>query len=274
MIKKKHKTEYYHAGNNLWVRDFTKESLLQIDINDLITIPDMQLMIENELQNKISIIQTIESELLEWPMVVIVSDGFNFVAKQRLLDRLPTDAVIVGVNNIMNLWNTPKRPNFYVINSPYPEATRWLPSRPQPRPRVIASQRTNPEFLKKYSGIIYKYTPTPSEKFSIKPETEWLVDDYRNPICAAISIAFKFKVKKLLLLCCDGSFRDKKEGAEKLPNGLWTYPQQNTANYLVDGCLYWLKKQGIEVRNHSSGPEYKYAPYINESDIPKFMTKG
>lgn len=274
MIKKKYKSEYYHAGDGLWVRNFTKQSLKQVDINDLIPVPDMQMMIENELQNRNSIVQAIESEPLEWPTVAIVGDGFNFVAKQLLLERLPADTVTVGVNNIMNIWAIQRRLNFYVINNPYEEANRWLPRRPQPRPRIIASQRTNPEFLKKYNGITYQYTPTPSIKFSAKPETEWLIDDYRNPICAAIGLAFKFKVKKLLLFCCDSSFRDKREGAEKLHNGLWMYPPQNTANYLVDGCLHWLKTQDIEVRNHSSGPEYKNASYINESDIPKFMMKG
>ena len=272
MIKKRYKTEYYYVGNDLWVRDFTKETLYQIDINDLTPIADMQLMLENEIQNKTIIRQAIESEHLEWPTVAIIGDGFNFAVKQKILDRLAPEVILIGVNNAMNLWSVQRRLNFYVINNPFQEAIRYLPKRPQPRPRIIASQRTNPEFLKKYNGIVYHYTPTPSEKFSTKTESKWLIDDYRNPICAAICLAFKFNAKKLLLFCCDSSFRDERPGAEKLPNGLWMYPQQNTANRLIDGCLHWLTQQ-VEVRNHSSGPEWMNANYISESDIPKFMRK-
>jgi hypothetical protein len=274
MIKNKNKNEYYHTGNGLWVRNFTKTTLTTVDINDLYPISDIQVMLENELQNRMRMVQQIETEHLEWPVVVIAGDGFNFIAKQKLLDMLPPDVVMIGVNDVMNMWAIKRRLNYYVVNNPYPEAMRYLPKRPQPRPRIIASERTHPGFIQGYDGIVYQYTPSPNERFGgIKSENDWLVDDYRNPICAAICLAFKFNVKKLLLFCCDNSFKDQRVGAEKLHNGLWMYPQQQTAHSMIDGCLYWLQTQEIEVRDHSSGPEYKHAEYITDSNIPKFVTK-
>ncbi|MCX7020075.1 MAG: hypothetical protein NTY46_14015, partial [Candidatus Sumerlaeota bacterium] len=71
-------------------------------------------------------------------------------------------------------------------------------------PRCIASTRTCREFIKRYKGHIYKYTPVPQENYGYsKQNILYKIDDYRNPICASIGLTYRFNVKKLLLFCCD-----------------------------------------------------------------------
>jgi hypothetical protein len=99
------------------------------------------------------------------------------------------------------------------------------------------------------------------------------IDDYRNSICAAILLAFRFHVRKLLLFCCDDAFDIERPASEKLENGLWIYPQQNVAHDLIDANLYWLSNQEYEVaiKDHSSGPKYKNAGYIPMEGILDFF---
>src|SRR5262249_36968102 len=93
--------------------------------------------------------------------------------------------------------------------------------------RCIASVRTYPEFIKKYEGNVFQYSPVPSENYGgLSTEADYLIDDYRNPVCAAISLAYRWNVKFLLLLFCDSVYAEEKPGMEKLSNGFWSYPQQ------------------------------------------------
>lgn len=272
MIKKhKNKNNYYYAKNGLWVRDFSKKSVVPIDINNLMDDSNIKLILDNELSNKMQKIDHIDAENFTHRNIIIISNGFNIQKKQELIDTLPNDVIIMGVNGIFNEWKSRRRIHYYIINNPYKDCLTWLPKQ-KIGTRCIASTRTYPEFLKKWNGMIYQYLPTISEKYSGYPtESSISIDDYRNPICAAINLAFRFGVKKLLLFCCDDSFKEEKISAEKLANGLWMYPQHRTAYNLIDGCLYWLSKNNIKVGDHSSGLNYTNASYINANELTKFF---
>jgi hypothetical protein len=272
MIIKKHRNNnnYCLVHGGLWVRDFTKKFAKEIDINNLIPAEDMQILIENELKNSERLWQKIETENFNHPYVVIVGDGYKFNDKHRLLEEISENICIIGVNQSIDRWQIKKRMNYYVVNNPYNECLS-LPKDQKTWPRCIASSRTNPEFIKKYNGLVYLYNPTPNEHFSPSKETDFLIDDYRNPVCAAIHLAYKFEVKKILLLCLDEAYENQRPGAERLENGLWIYPQQRIAHGLVNGCLYWLAKAGIKVGYHCDGPEYKDTTYIKGEEIKTFF---
>jgi hypothetical protein len=279
VIKKHHnKNHYYLTESGLWVRDFTKSAKAE-DINKLVVPSDYELLLENELANAVLNVASIDSETIYAPNVVIVSDGYDFENKQQLLKKLSQQKVVViGVNRSLVKWKMPRRMDWYVINNPYQECMAMLPQHTY-YPRCIASTRTNPKFIQRYRarlGVMYKYCPTPDRNFSSSYGIPSLyhIDDYRNPICAAISIVHHWEVQNLLLLCCDDSFKDERPGSEKLKNGLWQYPQQNVSHGLIDGSLYWLANQQnikVKIANHSSGIEYKNASYINEDDISNFF---
>jgi hypothetical protein len=270
--KHRNKNEYYYAGNNLWVRNFTKKSVSAIDINNLIPEVDMPIMLGNETINHSKMIQHIETESITHEKIVIVSDGYKFNEKQKLLEQLPNDVIVIGVHETLNKWANNKKMNYYVVNNPYPECVQLLSGQQRVFPILVTSMRTCPEFIEKFKNLIYGYSPTTDCFYSgQKSESDYFIDDYRNPICAAIAIAYRFSVKRLMLFCCDNVFNEQRPAMEKLPNGLWIYPQQQIAHNLIDGNLYWLKLSGVKTSYHSQGPDYKNAEYIGEDKLSGFF---
>lgn len=268
MIKKhRNRNEYFFSGYG-WVRNFTKSNVNPVDINNFIPEKEMQILLENELANKLKMLQKIDTEPFKHNNILILGSGFNFNEKQNLI---PDNCIVIGVNESLKLFN--KKMHYYVVNNPYKECLDFIGSEQRLWPRCIASTRTNSNFVKQYRGIVYEYTPVIDQMYGgSRIDADYLIDDYRNPICAAISLAYKFDVKKLFLLCCDEAFEQERPGCEKLPNNKWIYPQQKKAHSLVDGCLYWLKESKIKTGYHCDGLEYKYATYIKE-DLHKFFAE-
>lgn len=280
---KKHKNnnEYILSSGGHWVRNFTKPDVMPVDINHLTGLSDFGLLLGNQSTNTIRQIARIDLESIHHPHMVIVSDGHGFMEKQELLGKLPSDVAIVAVNGALSKWRLiGKNPvlraiNYFVVNNPYNECMAMLPRKHRYFPKCLASIRTNPDFMKLYQGVTYHYTPTPEEDYSGgRTEAIYKIDDYRNPVCAAIGLAYRFGVEKLLLFCCDDAYSDERPGAERMPNGMWVYPAQQACHGLVDANLYWLgKQQGFEtsVGVHSDGPVYKHAAYISEEDVVGFF---
>lgn len=280
-IKKKNKNEYVKAGD-IWVRNFVKKEASFISINSLVKSEDQATCVRNESKNRTLNFSNIAEEKLTTPKVVIVSDGYDFDEKHKFLSKLPRDVVVFAVNGALKKWKLlpgqedARAISAYVINNPYHEALRYLPNKDSKYwPSCIASIRTNSEFLSKYKGQKYIYTPTREEGYGYKYSERFYVDDYRNPICASISLAYHFGVKKLMLLCCDDSFEEEREAAIQLENGLWTYPQHLRCQEIIDANLGFLKSQEdneVEVIDYSSGTNYLNATYINtEQDALKFF---
>jgi hypothetical protein len=162
--------------------------------------------------------------------------------------------------------------NWYVVNNPYLECKKFLPTKHSYYPPCIASSRTNTEFVDQYKGGIMLYHPVPNNRYKgLSESADFLIDDYRNPICAAIGLAYRMGVRKLLLFCCDNSFEEQRPASEKMDNGLWSYPQQFISQNIIDGNLFWLKESGVSIANHSSGKNFHHAPYITSEQVMEFF---
>ena len=284
MIINKHtnKNHYLRTDDGLWVRDFTKPYTKAIDINKLTKSPvDCHMLLSNELRNIQRGAISIDVEILDHPNIVIVSDGLNFAERHKILAKLPRDVVIMGVNGALAKWQlmlkdcpteSKRIMSCYIVNNPYVECMHYLPKKHAYYPQCIASLRTHPAFLDGYRGNIALYSPAPSEYYA-GPRTapQYFVDDYRNPLCAAIGLAYRFHVKKLLLLCCDNSFPTGRPGSTSLKNGLQCYPQQCVSQRVIDGNLHWLKLSSVEIADCSDGISYNNAKYIPEAEIEPFF---
>jgi hypothetical protein len=271
--------QYVLTPQNMWVRNFTLDNVQFLDINKSITQADHFVFLENEFRNNNNRYTWVDSENFDMRYVAIVSDGYDFATKQKLLANLPKEVSIIAVNGALNKWMIPNRsPNWYVVNNPYPECMRYLPRRSRVLPRCIASCRTNHNFLSAYKGAKYRYFPTSDDVYAGigKTEASWHVDDYRNPICSAIDLAYRFGAEKILLFCCDDSFKNERPGAMQLDNGLHQYPIQSIAHGLIDAKFYWLTQHpyfDYVLGDHSSGEKYRFAPYIAEEDFLSFFNK-
>jgi len=279
--KHKNKNNYILTEDKIWVRDFTKNNTPFMDVNHITEKKDFPLFLHNELENFSGKPGNIDTEHTLHPKIAIVSNGYKFNEKQFLLSGLPNDVTILGTNRSLANWklvgadcpDEKKRAmSYYVVNNPYPEARSCLPTKHRYYPKCIASTRTDITFLKEYRGIKYLYVPVPEEYYSGPSYGfQYKIDDYRNPICASIGLAYRFGVQKLLLFCCDDSFAEERPSSEKLENGLWCYPQQKVSNRIIDCNLRWLKNQDVKIGNHSSGINLDNATYINTEEVIDFF---
>ena len=271
---KKHSNnnKYLSTDSGVWVRDFCTTAKRFEDINHLIPQKDFSVLLNNELENRKRRHPNIDNENVVMRNIVIVSDGYDFESKQEILADLPDDVFIIGTNKALKRWSLVGRKtmNYYVINNPYVDAMSFIPKKYFPT--CIASSRTYLEFLKNYRGTKYTYFPVSEEGYSgLNMDSNYKIDDYRNPICAAIGLAYKFGVRKLALFCCDTSFKDNRPGAEKLENGFWAYPQQKLSHELIDGNSHWLSAQGVKICEHTNDYKFTNATYIKEEDIKRFF---
>jgi hypothetical protein len=278
MLVKKHPSgnEYIQAEKT-WVRNFTKKQIASIQLDHMFSKSDYSLILKNEQLNKNK--PKISDEKITFKKIVIVSDGFDFESRHKLISKFPEDVCVLAINKALNKWKlyystTPPEQrrtiNAYVTNNPYKEALSFLPTKESKYyPTCISSIRTNHEFVRKYLGDVYVYLPTFENSFGFNSSENYYIDDYRNPVCAAIGLAYQFGVEKLMLLCCDDSFKEKRESAIKLKNELWTYAPLIKSHGIIDANFHWLKKQEdkeVIISDYSDGPEYKNAVYINNDD--------
>jgi len=277
---KKYKNNQYVTTDEIWIRNPFKESKA-VDINFL-GKEEINIFIKNEEQNiRSSYIEMDKMEEFSMDNIIIVSDGYNWKEKQLILADLPnSDVKIIGVNGSLSQWNmvgkeaVKKRVMaFYIINNPYSESMRFLPKKHSYYPNIVSSTRTYSPFLKEYKTQPYLYRPTPDVNYSGLGDVGMTLDDYRNPICAAISFAVRRKAKKILLFCCDEAFEEKRPGSIEMKNGLYQYPQQVMCQNIIDKQCYWLKKNAIEIKDCSYGIKYENIEYINFENITDFFKK-
>lgn len=276
-IKTKNNNQYLLVSKGLWVRNFTKNIMPQ-DTNQLTRREDYQLLIENEITLRTMNLPDIGSETTTYAKCLIVSDGYRFNEIKSMLSDIPEDVCIIGVNRSLAKWqeNTQllrRKMNYFLVNNPYAECIKYIPQH-RYRPRCVVSSRTNPLFVKKYNGTIYKYVPVSDGTFSGEAGKYFQIDDYRNPVCAAIGLAYRFRARKLALLCCDDAFSTTRPTAEQLPNGLWMYPQHKLSHSLIAGNLYWMtnnEENKVDVVDCSDGPIYDHVPYISPTKLVEFF---
>ena len=161
---KKHsnKNEYLLTEDGLWVRNFCKKGVPKRDVNQLASQEDYQIFLENELAIRKLRIPSIETPV--YHNIIIVSDGFDFSKKQKLLAKFPSKKVtIIAVNRSLANWklvgdNCPaelkRAVTFFLVNNPYKECMKYVPTKHRYFPRCIISNRTNFEFVHTYRGNI------------------------------------------------------------------------------------------------------------------------
>jgi len=278
---KKHKRNEYVLAQDVWVRNPYCASE-PLDINDL-SKDDMSLFLRNEtanLKKKSMNIDDLGGSVMD--NVIICSDGYGWKEKHKILADIPNKkAKIVGINGSLSKWDLvgglsdKKRVMFaYLVNNPYKECSSYLPTRHRYYPPLIASTRTNPDFIDRYLERPTFYAPAKDIKYSGIPRDGCMVlDDYRNPLCAAINYCLKMGAKKIVLFCCDEAFADNRPGSELMKNGLYQYPQQIKSQRIVDAQFHWLKDRGVKVADCSSGIEYNNAAYISIEDLDGFFNE-
>jgi hypothetical protein len=282
MRVKKFKNNEYVLAEGVWVRNLCLPAK-PIDINQL-GKNEVRLLLENECSNqRISGMATDDLDELNLENLIIFSDGYGWKSRQKVLASIPNTLVkTIGVNGSLAKWDMvgesaelKRTMTFYLINNPYPESLSFLPRRHRYYPNILASTKTNPKFLEEYRNQPFFYKASPDVNYSgVKSEENYMcLDDYRNPICAAISFAWRKRVKRLVLFCCDEAFEDERPGAVKMKNGLYQYPQQIMCQKIIDKQLYWLRKSGVVVADCSSGVEYENAEYIEAERLLSFFSR-
>lgn len=278
IIKVKNKTNYLMADKGIWVRDFTSFGS-NVDESNLFHKEEYGMIVENEVKNKSLNKPKFDFKSIKKENIIIVSSGFDFKEKHKLLNSVSKDTMIIGTNRVLREWSlvgeklkpSERRGiNFYVINNPYNDCSNFLPLSNY-YPRCISSIRTNHKFVKEYKNDVLFYAPQRQENFSVIEKGMERIDDYRNPICAAINLSWVFEAKKILLLFCDDSFIDNKQGSVKLENGMYCYEQQITAQKIIDSMCYWLRSKNIKIGYNSCGKKMKNAEYINLESINDFF---
>jgi hypothetical protein len=275
-IKKFKKNEYVLADGSIWVRNLKSKNIKPIDINYL-SSQDRDILLKNELEN-LKFPKKLDLSDIFYKNVIICSDGYGWEEKQKILAQIPTDkAKIICTNGSLNHWkmvgdsDLQRIINFYVVNNPYEDCLNYLPRNNFYFPNLLASTKTNHKFISNYRGQIYFYKSTQEVNYSSPfDDIQTTLDDYRNPICAAVSFAYKLRAKKILLFCCDESFEDERPSAIRMDNNLYQYEQQILSQKIIDKQFFWLK-ENIEIFDHSQGIKHENATYINEEDINKIF---
>jgi hypothetical protein len=279
-IKKKKQNEYFLTEDNIWVRNLCRKNTYK-DINKFATTDEYKLFLKNESKNQIGGGRTAEV-VKKYKKVIILSDGFDFKEKQKILSDLDFKKVaILATNGALAKWdlvgeNCPyekrRSINYYLVNNPYSDCLNFLPKKHSYYPPCIASSRTEPEFVKNYKGNLAFYHPSLSDMYAgPKLGKMFQMDDYRNPICAALSFAYKMGAEKIVLMCCDDSFKENRPGSINLEKGFYCYNKQLVSKNILDAMCFWLKKENITVKQHCSGFVFNHASYIELGDIKGFL---
>ena len=277
------KNEYLQTQDGIWVRNLCKPAVSPLNINDINSDADKRLFLENETKNLLR--GSVYLPPTRMKKVIILSDGFDFESKQEALKHIPTeDVFILATNGVLNKWNLAdaslptsqrRRINYYVINNPYPQSLKYLPKVGRYVPPCIAASRTYSTFIERYKDTCYFYASAEEENFGGRAaKTEFFFDDYRNPVCAALSLARHFGAEKIILFCCDDSSKSERPSMTHLENGLWSYPQQIMGQHIIGTMCHWLAlKGGIKIADCSSGIKYDDADYIRAEDITEFLNE-
>jgi hypothetical protein len=241
MIKKhNNKNNYFITKSGNLVRDFSFG--VPIDVNNYAK-DEYSLFLENELALLSYNLPKINSEKYNFKNAVIVSDGPDLKQNLELLRNI--NAIIIGVNGSLNHWDSSIKMDFYLINNPT-SVSMGFSSKASYFPPCIASTRTFPEFVKRHKlkkGNVYLYCPSPFSEYNSNLHSCVAMDDYRNPVCGALSLCNFWGVENILLFSCQDYYKEERPVTLKTEDGNFIYPQQVVANEFVDAMGYWFKNK-------------------------------
>lgn len=256
MIKKQNNDRYIPSGtlSKVWLRDFYKPTYLPRDINNNLD-NDQITYVQNEFKNLRYRLPRIDTEQLFFNNIIIINDLLDkeneLLEFLKLNERNNKPWTVFMVNKALSKWKHNFGVDYYVVNNPYKESMQYLPLTHNYLPKCISSIRTYTDFIGNYiqrKGVVYSYMPGYSEANKpVYSKSLYCVDDYRNPICAILSLAAKWLTKNIILFCCDEVYNEKKEGSIEVEKGFYRFPAQQIAWEIISGCCYWHKEYKTKV---------------------------
>ena len=272
---KKHKNtnEYLRVGN-YWIRNFSGESLRPIDINNFYYNIPLQNIIDNEMRNGNLRHPQLEPEIFsKYTNLLIVSDGLGFYDNHELFKSINSSTCVITVNQAARFWNASIFPDYFLVNNPDDSCLVGLPIKRFPK--LIASRKTSHSFLQKYKNIVCMYDAVPDDYYEshISKNSEHRLDDYRNPICAAISLANKFFHGNIFLAFCSSAYKEQREGTVEIEPGVYQYPPQKTADEIIDGNLFWYRAGHMQSKIFHTGIKnsYKFSKYVEPAVMAEII---
>lgn len=239
-VKKHQNRNEYINVENYWIRNFNNYGVKEVDINFLYDEYETKYVLDNEIQNTKLNIPMISKDMFNFTNMIIVSDGYNF-SRHEEIKNVNSNTAILVVNHAMRFWKSNVFPKFMLVNNTSEVCMSYMPIGPMPQ--LICSRRTYTNFLKNYKNIAYMYDPVPDQFYQsvTSKDSQIHIDEYRNPICAAITLANYWNVRNIFLAFCGSAYSENRPGTKQTEEGVFQYPQQILADKLVDANLFWYK---------------------------------
>lgn len=255
-FKIKDKAKYILSKNGYWVRNFFS------DIGDYkfdYYNHDIKELTNNEIMIKSLNIPSIDKEIIRTEKIAIISSGTDIENCRNIIKKLINKKYfLLGVNDILNKGIFP---NYYINCDTTNYCIRHIPKKARILPQLIVSSKSCAEFVKLYKskGSVYYYIPTMNSKYNLKNKSSYTIDDYRDPICAAINFASRWSTD-IVLISPQNFFKEMKDGMEKIDDNKYIYPQQKISHYFADSLCYWAKEEGgCDISVVSTGMKYENA---------------
>lgn len=270
--KEKNQNEYLKV-ENFWVRNFVTPSIKDVDLNNLYYDIDLNEIILNEMNNTRLKNATLESAIFsKYRNFVIVSDGYGFDDHVKF-DNLRSDVCLILVNQAARLWSCRRMPDFLIVNNPTKTCMTNMPVRFFPQ--LIASRKTYHDFVRAYPNTLYFYDAVPDSYYQtiMNGSSELHIDDYRNSICAAIGLIYKLGFGNVFMAFCSHAYKEKRAAMEQVDDGLYNYPQQQVADKLIDGNLFFYKfgRQTTNIFHVGYKKSYKFSKYLHIDDMVELL---
>jgi hypothetical protein len=278
--KYKVSVRFHNSGNQyalsdskkIWIRNFGVLHANPLDINSLYSEDEIKIIINNELVNNYHKNSSYEPENLADKNVFIVSDGYGFEKSFEMINSLEIkNSYIILTNNSLKLWEIKKYlPSLFVVNNPYKDCLANINKKIFPR--LLASSKTYPEFFKNYNfkaGLyIYHSTPQINYQAPVKNDYSNYIDDYRNPICAALINCFYGNAKKIYLMSCSDGYKEERHGSY-LVNNVYQYPQQTLADEIINLNIFWYlaNKPQTTIKYFGINKSFCFAQYIDQEQF-------
>ena len=256
----------YIKVDDLWIRNYTKQNVISKDLNSLYEEEELKTIIENEIKNSKVGSPNLLEENFQYENVLIISDGLGFDEHKKLLDNLNPNFCVIAVNSAMTFWESTRFPDFFLVNNPFESI--FAQTLKSGWPKLIASRRTNNKFITNYRNIKYFYDPTCNQKYQspVAKKSSNHIDDYRNPICAALGCAWNFGAKNIVLAYCSNAYKKERPGCEQVDTEAWCYPQQILANKIINSYLFWNKLANPNNNLYYTGIKnsFSFAKYLDQ----------
>lgn len=259
----------YLKCENYWIRNFAGTNVNPVDVNKFFRQEEVSYLVDNEVRNSNHRYPVLEPELFNrFKDVLIVGDGLGF-DQHKLFKMARPNLCCITVNSAARFWQASLPIEFLIVNNPSSTAMNGLPIRNHPK--LIANRKTHYPFIKNYKNIIYLYDSVADEEYqtSMSKNSDLHLDDYRNPICAAISLAHKYCKGNLYLAFCSSGYPEEKDGAIKVDENFYQYPAQKTADSIVDGNLFWYNFANRDSKIFHTGIKntLKFSKYLDVNDF-------